>query len=481
MNGREGSGLENAALRLVTGNCGRAGFDPPGGRTLSAAARGGTVFVAVILIILIVIRAAAADQSADVATAPDNARVSEPPHGVTWRWSWDRGVRYDVQVPFDEYWIGPDRGPLMDRPIEKRLALIGKIGGIMQVDAAGYGETRGLDGANGGTELRRVRFGTRGDFFLLGHASYAVDLELVSSNLQLGDFYLWWSQIPIVRSFKIGNFTPPLSLESVTAARDTVFMETGLPVQAFAPGRSFGIQVGGPEWDQRLTWALGVFRTVGTPTVGDQSKDGERTIGRVTWLPEDTPTSRRLTHVGLSGSLLFGAGDVRYQSSPESHQAPTFVDTGTLRSAGNSIVSGFELAHFRGPWLFMNEILVANVRGQDTATLWGTYASLSRFLSDDAQPYDRTSGRLARFEPPRPFSWSARTYGAVRAAARVSHLDLSEGAVNGGRETNLTADLTWFLNHYLSLDLEYGFAAIRDRPNQGNLHFVQTRFQFDCF
>lgn len=64
---------------------------------------------------------------------------------------------------------------------------------------------------------------------------------------------------------------------------------------------------------------------------------------------------------------------------------------------------------------------------------------------------------------------------------RVSYLDLGDGSVNGGRETNFTADLTWFLNHYLSLDIEYGFAAVRDRPNGGNLHFAQSRFQFDFF
>jgi phosphate-selective porin OprO/OprP len=172
---------------------------------------------------------------------------------------------------------------------------------------------------------------------------------------------------------------------------------------------------------------------------------------------------------------------VRYRSRPESHLAPTFVDTGTLRSAQNSLVSGVELAHFRGPWLLMSEVLLADVRGTDSATLWGGYASLSRFLSDDAQPYDRSTGRLARFEPTETFSLSRRTFGVLRAAARVSYLDLSQGAVDGGRETNLTADLTWFLNHYLSLSFEYGFAAIRDRPDGGNLHFAQTRLQIDFF
>ena len=401
--------------------------------------------------------------------------------GFTWRWYWDQGVRYDLEVPFDEYWVGPDRAPLSGYEIQQRLAFVGRIGGIIQVDAAAYDESRGLDGAESGVELRRFRFGTRGDFYVLGHVAYAFDLELVSQDLQVGDAYLWWDGVPLVRTLKVGNFTPPLSLESVTAARDTVFMENSLPVQAFAPGRSAGIQLGGSELSQRLEWTLGAFRTLETPTVGDQSKAGARLTGRVTGLVQDDVAARQLTHVGLSGSFLLAAEDVRYRSRPESHIAPTFVDTGVLRSADNSVIAGLELAHVRGPWLGTGEVLLASVRGDGDETLWGGYASLSRFLADVTQPYNRSTGTLGRFETPRPFSLAARRFGTLRVAGRVSYLDLSDGRVAGGRETNLTADLTWFLNHYLSIDVEYGFAAVRDRPDGGNLSFVQTRLQIDFF
>ncbi|HEY0302929.1 MAG TPA: porin, partial [Rhizomicrobium sp.] len=258
-------------------------------------------------------------------------------------------------------------------------------------------------------------------------------------------------------------------------------MENGLPVQAFAPGRSAGVQIGGPQLSDRMTWSLGAFRTLETPTVGDQSSAGGRAVGRVTWLPEDNPPAHRLTHLGVSASLLFSAEDVRYQSRPECHLAPAFVDTGAVRSSQNSVVSGVEVLQILGPWTLMGEALLASVRDRSTAVVWGGYMSVGRFLTDVTQPYDRTSGRLARFETPRPFSWSARTFGTLRAAARLSYLDLEDGNVAGGRETNVTADLTWFLNHYLALRLEYGFAAIRERPNDGNLHFVQARFQVDFY
>lgn len=139
-----------------------------------------TVRLVPVILILSVLRAAAVDQREDIAAVPENSHVNEKPDGITWRWSWDQGVRYDVEVPFDQYWIGAERRPLTDTPIEKRLAFIGKIGAIVQVDAAGYGENRGLEGATSGTELRRFRFGTTGnllidiDAALLQHAPLRV-------------------------------------------------------------------------------------------------------------------------------------------------------------------------------------------------------------------------------------------------------------------------------------------------------------------
>jgi hypothetical protein len=164
---------------------------------------------------------------------------AEAPPRATWHWYWDEGIRYDLELPFEEYWIGPDEGPLQ-ASIEKRLAFVGRIGGRLQVDAAAYEAARGLDPVDGGIELRRLRLGTRGDFYLLAHVSYAFDVDIVGNDLEPGDAYLWWTDVPFVRGVKIGNFTPAFSLESVTSGRDLVFMETGLPVSAFGPARSAG-------------------------------------------------------------------------------------------------------------------------------------------------------------------------------------------------------------------------------------------------
>ena len=414
------------------------------------------------------------------------AGAAEPPAPgqdptLAWSWWWDEKLHYHLEVPLDDVWILPETGPVTGKPLEQRIAFVGTIGGRIQVDTAGYHQAQGLEDVHGGIALRRLRFGTRGDFYLVKQVSYAVDLELQERELQVGDVYLWLRQVPFIERFKIGNFSPSVTLESVTGSRDTVFMESGLPVLAFAPGRSAGIEIGGPVLGERVTWALGAFRTIETPVLGDQSKAGARITARVTWLVEDARIAPRLTHLGASTSILVSPEDVRYRARPESFLAPTLVDTGALRANDASSV-GIELARIDGPWLVMSEAIATTVSGQQSGTLWGAYASISRFLTDeDTQPYDRGDGSLARFEPARPFSWSAGTWGALRASARVSYLDLDDTPIKGGRDANLTTDLSWYLGHYIVLKLELGYAAIRSRPNDGNLYFVQSRFQYDFY
>jgi len=424
-------------------------------------------------------RANADEPAPEPPVAKEPASAPPEKHWV-WSWKWDHGVRYHLELPFENVWIGPDTD-LLDRPIEERLAFVGTIGTRIQVDGAGYASTRGLQDVDSGGELRRLRFGTRGDFYLLGHVSYALDVELIGSSFEVGDVYLWWKGIPFIQRFKIGNFTPPMSLESVTSTRDILFMETSLPVEALGPARSSGVQVGGPIFQQRLTWALALVRLLGTTDQGDRSRGGGRAVVRITGLPQDDRERGRLTHLGLGASMLFSAENARYETRPESHLAPALVDTGVSEAANQSVAYGVEALHIHGPWLVMGEGLATTVSGRNSATFWGTYALATYTLTGETQPYDRSSGILDQFLPARPFSWHDRAWGAFRVGGRVSHIDLNGGPTRGGRETNLTGNLTWVLNSWLLFKAEYGLALVRDRPDAGNLHFVQTRLQIDFY
>ena len=69
-----------------------------------------------------------AQQAPDPEPVPAPVATEPERRPFTFDWYWDKGIRYDIEVPFDKYWVLPDEGPL-ERPFEERLALIGRIGG----------------------------------------------------------------------------------------------------------------------------------------------------------------------------------------------------------------------------------------------------------------------------------------------------------------------------------------------------------------
>lgn len=46
-------------------------------------------------------------------------------------------------------------------------------------------------------------------------------------------------------------------------------------------------------------------------------------------------------------------------------------------------------------------------------------------------------------------------WGAFEVAVRYSELDLNDGPIDGGRERNATAALSWYLNPFLRISANY--------------------------
>ena len=114
----------------------------------------------------------------------------------------------------------------------------------------------------------------------------------------------------------------------VVTGRDVTFMELAAPVQALTPGVDAGVQTGRPFLQERMTWTAGVFSQGVGRDYGDASENYARVIARLTGLPLDKsdpnrPEASGLLHLGLSANVLYSANSsVRYQTRPESRQAP---------------------------------------------------------------------------------------------------------------------------------------------------------------
>jgi phosphate-selective porin OprO/OprP len=85
----------------------------------------------------------------------------------------------------------------------------------------------------------------------------------------------------------------------------------------------------------------------------------------------------------------------------------------------------------------------------DAVHFWGAYLYASWFLTGDSRNYDLGQGQYVPVQVAAPVR--AGGWGAFEVAARASYVDLQDSDVNGGRQSNLSLGLNWYLNDRLRL------------------------------
>jgi len=392
-------------------------------------------------------------------------------HDSTLDFYWNEGINYRFQ-PLHE---APDA---ISR-YERYLALEGRVGLKLAVDAGGFRSTGSLPQIDATAELRRFFLYTTGKFDLVLPIGFKVELGVVDASPYVDNFYLAAAGVPWAGTVRVGQFDAPMSFDLLTGSSSRSFLEAPAPVQAFAPGQKAGVQVASFSDPYRLSWQAGLFTDGQRQDVGDATDDVLRAVGRLVWRDVVGPPTSELLHLGLSGSYVLSSADrVRYRSRPESFLAPILVDTGDV-DAADVLLVGSELALRRGPTSLQGEMLASFVRSSavDDPVLYGGYLELSHFLTGEARPYERTVGVFGRVTPRRDFDPRQRTWGAFEAAGRVSAVDLNDGDVRGGRMWLLGAGLNWYWSRYVRLMLGWELAFVRGTAETGNLNVLQGRVQ----
>lgn len=429
--------------------------------------------------------AAPAEASAvdpDPASSGPELRAQEQPEpiegasdvepGETIDFYWKEGVNYQVR-------------PLHAAPepiarYERFLALEGRVGMKLAVDAAGFDSTGSLPSLDPTAQLRRFFLYTTGKFRLVLPLVFKLEAGVVDDEPYLDNFYVGATGVPYAGTVRVGQFDAPMSLDLLTGSSYRTFMEAPAPVQALAPGQKAGVQVASFSDRYRLSWQAGLFTDGQRQDVGDATRDVVRAVGRIVWRDVVGPPESRLRHVGLSASYVLSSSDrVRYRSRPESFLAPYLVDTGDL-DADDVLLLGGELAARDGPTSVQGEVLASFVRSSAVGdpTLYGGYVEVAHTLTGEPRIYERSVGAFGRLVPRRDFDPWQGTWGAFEIAGRVSGVDLNDAGARGGRMALLGAAFNWYWNRYVRLMLGYELAFVRGADRTGNLQVFQGRVQF---
>lgn len=337
-----------------------------------------------------------------------------------------------------------------------------------------------------GAEARNARIYTAGTINKNIEYNIEYDFSGNDGRASLKDTYIKIKgmDLPPVQYIQIGHFFEAFSLGTMESSKYTVFMEPASPA-ALAPGRNAGVQIGGTQGKDRMTWALGGFRN--TDNEGDNDSDtGYHVTTRVTGLPYYAQEGKQLVHLGAAYSYQTpdDPETVQYRARPEFNNTEYFVNTGAYGAEQINLV-GFESAMVYHSFHSEAEYIMAYTdggNGMQNTKMSGVYGQAGYFLTGETRPYDKKSGLFGRVKPKSNFGDGGM--GAWEVKARYSYLDLQETDVQGGRMTNLSGGLNWYLNPNVRLMWDYIHSFV-DRDNAddtdhgGQADIVMMRTQID--
>lgn len=346
-----------------------------------------------------------------------------------------------------------------------------------------------------GLVFRRARVNLFGDY---GSWEYKLGVDYaLAGRPSFIDVFIGYNGLPELGRVRVGHFFEPFGFEQFSQNRHLTFLERGLPARPFAPGRNPGVMIDNAFWDQRVTAAVGLFRSESDLFGDDSGFDFRSAVtGRLTglvWYDEATQ-GRDLLHLGLAYSARATRADrVQFRVRPEIRlgaaepNIPFFADTGPVPARFYQLI-GSELFWVRGPLSVQGEYVLVPVSTSDRGAVYFQtwYVMASVFLTGEHLPYRKRFAQLERVDPRREFVRAdggglLGGPGAWELACRVSHVDLNHGGVTGGRLTDTTFGLNWYLNAYTRLTVNYIRAYLLPpggRPGAADLFGVRFNFDF---
>ena len=324
-----------------------------------------------------------------------------------------------------------------------------------------YGAGQTTDSYQNLAEVRRARFGVKGqfakDFKYQLLANFGSSDGFSSTSTTADEMWVNYAAIPEAQ-FQFGLFKMPFSLEQMTSSNNIDFMERSLTGQndhEFIPAKETGFMLHGVP-RPGLTYALALSR--GRAASKNAEYDGFDYIGRITTnIAELTGSKSYIAHLGLGYSV----GDIKNGIAPASGRTEARMQSGwftgpTLSSATTRTRQGLEAAFAYNGLKLQGEQFNFKY-DQETGTdqeIRGYYVQALYNLTGESHAYK--NGAFDWIKPKNPVGKGG--IGAWQVGVRMSELDAGDIAVAAGksnRATAMTYGITWFATDNLRFMLNY--------------------------
>lgn len=313
------------------------------------------------------------------------------------------------------------------------------IHGRLFIDGAVYSPDKAA--LKNGTELRRARVTLKGK--ALEPWKYKLAVAYDNNEIKVKSAYIGYCGF-FGHKLKIGQFKEPFSMEELSSSKYSTFMERSVAT-TFAPAYSIGVQAAShgnfSNENYIYNYALGVF---GEELDKPSSNQHESVALTGRFNTSTKFNDEQLATVGVSGSFRRYNYNSMLRLTPgiESHVTGlSLIDTGDLML--NSFTRlGVEGAFINGPCSWQGEYVWGRVNGRDStpnATFSSGFLQWSYFLTGENRNFNQNRGTFGHITP-------QNDNGAWEGALRISHIDLDDKSIMGGKQTNYTAGINWYVN-----------------------------------
>lgn len=331
--------------------------------------------------------------------------------------------------------------------------------GRAEVEGAWY-DVDALDG-DSGLDFRRVRAGFAGVNPRFPSLSYKVELDVTEGDVAFSNFYARFdSAIP--GFLTLGKQDVSQNLSAMTGSLSQLFMEAPLPVTALSLSPRLSISY---DWFGARGGAHGML--FGKDPDSDEDQGDRGVAARAFYNP--VRSGGGIFHVG--GSFVWENNDesVRLRSRPESHVTDRrLVDTGRRTDVDSQRNLSIELAGATGSISGRIEGFVTEWERTSGGNnrFYGAYIETGYFFTGQSFRY-----RNGRFLRPRLADGET----AWELGMRLSWVDLDDGDIRGGTQTNAGLALNWYARSWLRV---MGNLIYVDGPGEGEDGLVaQARLQ----
>jgi len=297
------------------------------------------------------------------------------------------------------------------------------------------------------TDIRRLRIDGTLD---LGK-DWRIKLDADVGGLSPGIYNAWIAYRGIEDvELRFGNFIAPFNGENMMSSNNMKFIERSLPSE-LAPNFLLGASASyeGDNWS--ITG--GYF----TDPIEDEEltnrDDGKSFVARGVFAP--IKERREVLHfaAAVERRELDTGATSRVRAGPEfALTRGSLTDTGALAGVEAYTNVNLEVAYMNGPVLLRAQQIT---RSNDAPTLLdpefkGVAVEGAWVLTGERQRYSVGGGTFGEIRPDRD-----NAFGAWEIAARYSTLDLLDGAVLGGEQSNMTVGVNWYATRNIRVSVNY--------------------------